>query len=68
MKYDDLPQGAMEIMQYVENKGRITTSDAENLLPDISRPTIKNRLALLLKKELLVRHGKGRGTWYSKAD
>ncbi len=47
---------------------RITISDAERLINSFSRPTIKNRLSKLVEAGLLVRHGKARGTWYSKPD
>lgn len=67
-KYANLSQGSMLIMQYVDSKHRITVRDAESILPDISRATIKNRFTQLVEQGLLIRHGKGRGTWYSKAD
>ena len=44
-------------------QGRITTREAEKLTGD-PRPTVKVRLAELVKRGLLARHGKGRGAWY----
>ncbi|MCW8922395.1 MAG: Fic family protein [Gammaproteobacteria bacterium] len=65
-QYSALPHESMLIMQYVDSHHRITISDAEKLITSISRPTIKNRLSKLVEDGLLVRHGKARGTWYSK--
>lgn len=67
-QYVDLPFESMLIMQYVEHHHRITMRDAEQLITTVSRPTIKNRFTDLVNKGLLVRHGKGRGTWYSSTN
>ncbi|MDH5259603.1 MAG: Fic family protein [Gammaproteobacteria bacterium] len=67
-QYSALPHESMLIMQYVNSHHRITISDAEKLISSVSRPTIKNRLSKLVEDGLLVRHGKARGTWYSKPD
>jgi len=67
-QYSALPHESMLIMQYVNNHHRITISDAEKLINSVSRPTIKNRLSKLVDDGLLIRHGKARGTWYSKPD
>lgn len=66
-QYTDLPHEGMLIMQYVDANHRITVRDAEKLISSVSRATIKNRFTELVEQGLLVRHGKGRGTWYSKA-
>ena len=66
-QYSTLPHESMLIMQFVDSHHRITISDAEKLITTVSRPTIKNRLSKLVKDRLLIRHGKARGTWYSKA-
>ena len=64
--YTDLPYESMLIMQYVDNNQRITLKEAEQLTNRVSKSTLKNRLAQLVEQGLLVRHGKARGTWYSK--
>ena len=66
-QYSALSHESMLIMQYVDSHHRITIRDAENLITTITRPTIKNRLSDLVKQGSLVRNGKARGTWYSKA-
>ncbi len=65
-RYADLPLESMQIMQYVESHQRITIREAEKLITTISRPTIKNRLSELVEQGFLIRHGKGRGTWYAQ--
>ncbi len=66
--YPELPHESMLIMQFVNNHHRITVRDAEKLIDTVSRPTIKNRLSDLVEQGLLVRYGKGRGTWYAKPE
>ena len=65
--FSDLPHESLLILQYVDKHNRITVREADSLIDSISRPTIKNRLAELVDAGLLVRKGKGRGTWYSRA-
>jgi len=65
-QYSKLPHEGMLIMQYIDTHHRITMREAEILITTASRPTVKNRLSQLLKLGLLVRHGKGRGTWYAR--
>jgi len=67
-QYSALPHESMLIMQFVDSHHRITMSDAEKLITSVSRPTIKNRLSKLVEEGLLIRHGKARGTWYSKPE
>jgi len=64
--YTHLPQESMLIMQYVDRNKRITLAEAEKIITTIAKPTIKKRLYQLVNDELLVKHGKARGTWYSK--
>ncbi|MCB1736028.1 MAG: Fic family protein [Gammaproteobacteria bacterium] len=64
-QYADLPRESMLIMQYVDEHQRITVREAEQFITTISRPSIKNRFSDLVERGLLVRHGKGRGVWYS---
>jgi Fic family protein len=63
--YADLPHESVMIMEYVNEHHRITTGEAEKFT-QAPRPTVKNRLSSLVKSGLLVRHGKGRGSWYGK--
>ncbi len=67
-QYSELPHESMLIMQFIDCHHRITISDAEKLITSVSRPTIKNRLSKLVEDGLLIRHGKARGTWYSKSE
>jgi Fic family protein len=64
-KYDELDHESALIMQYVDANGRITIMQAQNIITTIKRPTIKNRFNKLVNNELLIRHGKTKGTWYA---
>ena len=46
--------------------GRITKSDIVELCPDISLATIENTLNALLTSGYIEKHGKSRGTYYTK--
>lgn len=67
-QYEGLSHESMLIMQYIDSHQRITIREANKLITTVSRPTIKNRLSDLVEQGLLVRHGKARGTWYSKPE
>ncbi len=64
-RYSELPKESVVIMEYVDEHHRITTGEAEKVT-NAPRPTIKKRLASLVESGLLVRQGKGRGSWYGK--
>ena len=66
-KYSHLPQESVMIMQYLEKNNRITIAEASELITTISKPSVKNRLAELVRLGLIVRNGKARATWYSRA-
>ena len=48
----------------VAESGSIQIADLVKILPDFSRATIKNDLALLVKRQVLVQVGSGRGVRY----
>jgi Fic family protein len=60
---EGLHPDAMKIFEEARRTGRITTRDAEKLT-GAKRPTVKTRLAELVRRGLLVRRGQGRGAWY----
>lgn len=62
-RLEGLHPDALAMLEYVRAEGRITTGQAEKLT-NAPRPTVKTRLAELVKRGLLVRHGQGRGAWY----
>lgn len=66
-KYSHLPEESVVIMRFLETNNRITIAGASELITTISRPSVKNRLAELVKLGLIVRYGKARATWYGKA-
>jgi Fic family protein len=54
---------ALKILLAARRMGRMTTGEAERLTT-APRPTVKKRLAELVKRGLLQREGEGRGAWY----
>jgi Fic family protein len=54
---------ALKILEEARRTKRITTGEAEKLT-EAPRPTVKSRLADLVKRGLLKRYGQGRGAWY----
>lgn len=63
-EWGTLPKESLLIMEYVQEKGRITIKEANQIIEGVSHSTIKKRLADLVKSGLLSQQGKGRGTWY----
>lgn len=63
--YASLPEDSVKILNYLEKTRRITMKEAE-ALTHTPRATLKLRLNALIEKGMIHRHGKGRGTWYSK--
>ena len=59
-----LPQLSLDIVELTKNRGRITLSEAV-ILTNGNPNTLKKHLQNLTKVGLLVRHGAGRGVWYS---
>ena len=59
-----LPKESVLILEYIQEKGRITMKEATQIIDQVSHSTIKKRLADLVQAGLISQHGKGRGTWY----
>ncbi|OAV42948.1 Fic family protein [Lewinella sp. 4G2] len=55
-----------DVLDFVKDEGELSISQIDALLPVVSRSTIKNDLAKLTESGYLERHGKGRGTVYSR--
>lgn len=62
----DLPELSVQILEIARQHGRVTVNEAERAT-GASRNTIKGHITSLAKNGHLVRHGAGRGTWYSLA-
>ncbi len=60
---EGLHPDALKILEAARRTGRITTGEAENLT-GAPRPTVKTRLAELVRRGLLKRQGQGRGAGY----
>ena len=53
-----------QALVYIQTHGRITNSDFQELIPDVSPETIRRDLADLVEKNLLIRIGAKRATYY----
>ena len=60
----DLPSLSVKILECARKKGRVTIGDIIHITGK-SRNTLKEHFRLLTKKGYLVKHGHGRGVWYS---
>lgn len=54
------------VLDFVTEKGELSISDVDALLSEVSRSTVKNDLAQLTEAGFIKRHGKGRGTVYTR--
>ena len=62
----DLPDLSIQILELASEHGLVTVAGAAKL-SGANRNTIKDHLSALTGVRHLVRHGRGRGTWYSLA-
>lgn len=60
----DLPELSVQILELCRERGRVTVAEVSKLT-NVSRNTVKDHVAALTEKGYLVRHGAGRGTWYT---
>lgn len=61
----DLPELSIQILELCRERGRVTISEIAKVT-GVSRNTIKAHVSALAEKGHLIRHGAGRGTWYSQ--
>jgi len=59
----DLPELSVQILELCRERGRVTVAEITKIT-GVSRNTIKGHVSALVDKQLLTRHGAGRGTWY----
>lgn len=62
----DLPELAVEILDYARDHGRVTMRDMVRAT-GASSNTLKEHFRRLVENRLLMRHGAGRATWYELA-
>lgn len=62
--WSDLPYLSAKILEHIRSHGRVTMNDMV-ILTGASRHTLKEHFRLLIHKGHIVRHGQGRGVWYS---
>ena len=68
--YDVLEQCAIEIVRKAvcEKIGKFTKSEIMELVPSLSKASVENSLTQLMKDGVVDRHGKGKATFYTRAD
>lgn len=54
----------VQALDYVRANGRITNSDYQSLVPDVSSETIRRDLADLVERDYLIKVGSKRATYY----
>jgi Fic family protein len=54
------------VLDFFKQEDELSVREIDELLPEISRSTVKNDLSQLTKAGYLKRHGKGRGTVYTR--
>jgi ATP-dependent DNA helicase RecG len=59
-----LTERQQQALAFIQTNGRITNSDYQALAPDVSPETIRRDLADLVEKNLLLRIGEKRATYY----
>jgi Fic family protein len=59
-----LPELGQKILELTKSRGRINISEVV-ILTEANRNTVKKSLEMLVDKNLLVKHGVGKGTFYS---
>jgi ATP-dependent DNA helicase RecG len=59
-----LNERQIQALQYLSQTGRITNADYQDLCPNVSPETLRRDLANLVEKDLLLRIGEKRATFY----
>jgi ATP-dependent DNA helicase RecG len=54
----------MLAIAYLREHGRITNRDYQTLCPDVSAETLRSDLSVLVERNMLLRVGEKRGTYY----
>jgi ATP-dependent DNA helicase RecG len=64
LAHTPLTERQQQALLFIQKHGRITNSDYQALAPDVSAETIRRDLADLVEKNLLLRIGEKRATYY----
>ena len=65
-RFSKLPKSTEFILELIIKTGKVTMSEIL-LSTNDKRSTVKLKLNELIERKLIVRHGKGRGVWYSRS-
>jgi Fic family protein len=66
MMQASLPELSLRIVELAREHGRVTMNDAIKLT-GANRNTLKHHFRALIEGGQLIRHGRGRGVWYTLA-
>ena len=64
-RFSKLPKSTEFILELITKTGKVTMNEILLSTKD-KRSTVKLKLNELIERKLIVRHGKGRGVWYSR--
>lgn len=61
---------AIEIVRRAVYKkiGKFTKSDMMELCPTIGKTSVESSIKMLVNRDILVKHGSGRATYYTRSD
>ncbi len=70
ISYVEEKQSALDIVRNTINKkiGKFTKNDIVELAPNIGRASIENSLKKLVEEGIIIKHGKGKNTFYTRAN
>lgn len=60
-----LSERQLIIMEYLQDQGQVTSSELNRILPMVSTDTILRDIKELMDKELIRKHGKTKGVYYT---
>ena len=69
MDWNSAGMAGMKMRKAVcEKIGKFTKSEIMELVPSLSKASVENSLTQLMKEGVVDRHGKGKATFYTRAD
>lgn len=68
MTYEKLPAIETVCLAVYNKIGKFTKSEVMGLCPTLSKASVENAIKQLVEQGLLVRHGTGRSTFYTRSD
>ncbi len=63
-KKEELNKRQEKILQIISEKGKVQVKDIQEILPKVTKRTLRRDLSILMEVSLIKRLGKGNGTYY----